>query len=174
MSAEGHSRQDLAFAAFTRIEIKLDHVIGVLRTAGFAAEATEQDARSQYGDAKIAMQMRSWPGQQYKGGRASECPPAFLLAYADMLEGMALRTMSKPAEQNDPEKLKYARYNMRDAALCRAWAAINRDKPVGEAASAPPATSWDEGPPAARPTPHSAGNAVPADPWEESNDGSGW
>jgi hypothetical protein len=168
----GPSRQDLAFAAFARIETKIDLLVGIMRSNGFHAVAAEDDARSQYGDVKIAMQMKSWRGQQYKGGRASECPSDFLLAYADMLESIALRTMAKPNERDDTEKLKYARFNLKDAALCRAWAAINKGKPAGQQKAQEALTGWDDGAPTAPPTPVSAG--VPTDAWAADNGAADW
>ncbi len=167
---EQRPRADLAFAAFTRIEAMLTHVLTALRGAGIVAVAPESEARSQYGDCKIAMQMKSWDGPQYKDGRASDCPAAFLTAYADMLEGMALRTMAKVADRDNPEKLKFARYNLKDAALCRAWAVINKDKPVTEARQ--PAADWQESAaPEASPTPRAASDG---DAWTSGSDQGAW
>ena len=167
--ANGRSRGDAAFAAFERVEIKLDHIRSMLTAAGFSAVAPEEDARGQYGDVKIKFAPKAWRGPTYKGSTASQCSSAFLSLYAAAIEQMALRTLSKPAERDAPEKLKYARYDLRDAALCRRWAMINKDKPAEV--------------PAATPTPRSADGGQQwvdkqddGDPWgsDGSSDDGGW
>ncbi len=163
-------------AAVVRIEGKVDLLIQHLGAnrgasgAGAPAAGRVADLREiqgERGDPKIGKRPKTWEGDFPEGLRASQCHPDFLDEYAGLLDWKA----DHPREGKE----KYADYDRRDAARCRRWAVEIREGRVKqEIAAAPPATSWDEGPPAARPTPHSAGNAAPADPWEESNDGSGW
>lgn len=167
------SRGDQAFAAFERVEIKLDHLRTVLAAAGFSAVASEDDARGKYGDCKIKFSPKDWRGENYKGRLASDCPAAFLSLYADTVEQMAFRTLAKPAERDNPDRLKFARYDLRDAALARRWAILNKDKPA-DVAPKRAVPDWEEsGPPAARPTPRS-GPADESDPWGGNSSADDW
>lgn len=155
--AEQKPRADRAFTAFMRIETLLLHTLATMRGAGARAVADEADAAGQYGNVKIKFSPKAWRGENYKGSLSADCPSAFLDLYADTIEAMALRTMSKAGDRDDEKKLTYARYDLRDAALVRRWAILNKGKPAKV--------------PTAAPTPQSAqGGDWPAttdagDPW---------
>jgi hypothetical protein len=121
--------------------------------------ASVDDIRGQYGDVKVRMNPKRWTGEPMKGRTASQCPPDFLEIYAEQLDYFA-------GKQEDSKK---ASYDRRDAARCRRWAVEIREGRVKQAPAGAPADNgypadWDDTPPA-RPTPRSAGNTPPADPW---------
>ena len=177
MSGEQSGAGTAILAEIRALHAKVDALMAHLGMHGNAAArgngpapsgdvADLADIQGQYGDVKIRMNPKRWTGEPMKGCTASQCPPDFLDVFAEQLEYFAGR-------QEDPKK---ADYDRRDARRCRRWAIEIRGGRVKQGATADKGypTAWDDGAPPARPTPHSAGNAPAGDPWEESNDGSGW
>jgi hypothetical protein len=120
-----------------------------------------KDIEGQYGDPKIGRMPKNWKGDNFEGKRASQCTPEFLDFWANFLDWKA--------DNPRAGKEQYAKNDRRDARRCRRWALEIREGRVRQ--EAPPdggyPSDWDnDGPPAARPTPRSAGSAPPAD-WED-------
>lgn len=100
----------------------LDDLHAVLLEIRDELRGLREDQRRNSGlpDVKIGKgSPKDWRGPSYEGRCASECPADFLLEYAALLEWKA----SKQAEEG---KEFYAKTAVRDATLCRKWAAVNR------------------------------------------------
>lgn len=75
------------------------------------------------GDPVVKYDPKFWKKESWVGHHFSQCPPEYLDMHASNDEyrsGTAL---------NDPEKKKYAKYNLRSAALAKGWARMIREDP---------------------------------------------
>lgn len=75
------------------------------------------------GDPTVKFDPKFWKKESWVGRYFSQCPPEYLDMHASNDEyraGMALR---------DPEKKKWAKYNLRNAALAKGWATMLRNDP---------------------------------------------
>lgn len=86
------------------------------RSVAAPVVASDRELDSQYGDPKVILDPRDWPGESYKGGPMSAAPAEFLDLLADVLDRFA-------DEESDEKKKKYKRS---DAAKARGWARRKR------------------------------------------------
>jgi hypothetical protein len=96
----------------TRIESKLDQLLGARTMPAAAPVASDRDLDGPHGDPTVRFKPRDWNGEDFKGCKYSTCSPEFLDVLADALEYFA-------AKGSDPKK---AGYDRKDAARARGWA----------------------------------------------------
>lgn len=75
------------------------------------------------GDPVIKYDPKFWKQESWAGRHYSQCPPDYLDMLAESEEYRAGRGLS------DPEKKKWAKYNLRSAALAKGWARMIREDP---------------------------------------------
>lgn len=110
-------------AAFEGLHKKLDALLArggagapsVAGSAGAPKVASDADLDGANGDPVVKFPPKSWKGPNYSGKRFSDCPADFLIVLAEFLEWKG----SNPL----PDKEKYARFDLLDAARARGWAA---------------------------------------------------
>jgi hypothetical protein len=100
--------------------------------------ATDADLDSQWGDPSVRKDPKRWTGESYEGKRYSECPPAYLLALADLLLWQA----GKDEASGDATKMKYVGYKRKDAARAIGWAKRLESGWRPPASSAPDPEGW--------------------------------
>ena len=90
--------------------------------------ASDRDLGDKYGNPDIRMaDPRDWSGESMKGRRMSECPPEYLDLCADRWDYFAERAAEVIATSDDADEVakaqKNLKYNPKDAARARGWAA---------------------------------------------------
>lgn len=88
------------------------------------------------GDPVVKFDPKFWKKETWVGRAFSQCPPEYLEMHASNDEYRASVALK------DPEKKKYVKYNMRDAALAKGWARMLREDP-GLVRPAPQGPAFD-------------------------------
>lgn len=113
---------------------KLDVVIALLCRGPRGQVATDGELQSAKGDPDVRFEPRDWRGDPQKGRRFSQCDPAFLDMFADM--------MDDDSDMPRKGKEEFAGLNRRSARLARGWAKRTRAN-GGPAKVAAPASSYE-------------------------------
>lgn len=113
--------------------------------------ANDRELDSTFGNPEIRKDptAKYWSGKSYVGKKYSMCPPDYLNALAEYLTACAFMT----EKENNPDKLKYAGYNRKDAARARGWALRNAGKPLK---SRPAADVFED-----QPSAHAGSDEIP-------------
>jgi hypothetical protein len=82
--------------------------------------APAHDLDSTYGDPELRFSPRDWSGDNYKGRKFSECPPALLDEVARSLDYFALKAEEKGETTSTGKPV--APLKKKDAARARGWA----------------------------------------------------
>lgn len=75
------------------------------------------------GDPVVKYDPKFWKKESWAGRKFSQCPPEYLEMHASNDEYRAFTALK------DPEKKKWAKYNLRGAALAKGWARLIREDP---------------------------------------------
>lgn len=87
--------------------------------------ATDAELDGHRGDPAVHKDPKRWEGASYRGEPMSRCPPEYLDELASFLDWKAERDREDAegvSGKERSEKLKYASYSEKDAALARGWA----------------------------------------------------
>jgi len=84
-----------------------------------AAVATTTRPAHDPSDPVVKLLPKSWKGEDYRGRRYSETSAAFLGMLSQMLDAFA----DKNAEDTDPQKQRYAKWDRENAQKAREWRA---------------------------------------------------
>ncbi len=113
---------------------KLDVVIALLCRGPRGQVATDGELQSAKGDPDVRFEPRDWRGDPQKGKRFSQCDPAFLDMFAEM--------MDDDSDMPRKGKEEFAGLNRRSARLARGWARRTRAN-GGIPKAAPLAASYE-------------------------------
>lgn len=94
-------------------------------TVGEAVDATRPRVRHDAADPIVKLLPRNWSGPDLRGKHFSECPPNFLGMTAHLLDSFA----DKNADDPDPQKQKFAKWDRENAEAARRWRAKLEGKP---------------------------------------------
>lgn len=97
---------------------KLDVVIALLCRGPRGQVASDGELQSAKGDPDVRFEPRDWRGDPQKGKRFSQCDPAFLDMFAEM--------MDDDSDMPRKGKEEFAGLNRRSARLARGWAKRTR------------------------------------------------
>lgn len=108
--------------------------------SGAPAVASDRELMGQYGDPTVRRDPRRWLGASYVSANYSQCPTDYLLVLAEQLEWSAEKDQEKgeAAGKNNRGEFWW-KWNLKDAAKARGWAARNAGKVM------PPPQSSDDG-----------------------------
>lgn len=133
-----------ALSLLRSIDASLKQILALRQTSAPKGLASDRDLDGKYGNPIVKFQPRDWAGEDCKGRRMSDCPPAFLDVLAETFDYFAKKA-EESGELTDRGK-PVADYKKADAARARGWAKRIRDGKVPAAASTgADGSEWDSG-----------------------------